>query len=360
MAFNLLDNNLLIWHPHRTAPDPYRQITRTKNKNTKNMRIATFPSNLEFIFNNSLQNEDKSKNLNNFFVDIDRLKKHLFEISQELPAQIFYGKVHNKVYESQILKKSSKFFYGSITLGLRAEYRNERVLNFGKKTGIRHKNKSTIEEQNFEDLIFLGLFGGTFEGKPKKENINFVDVIINLESKEIYHIIDYNKLLKFKKILNLDYEFLNPMKINKDNFKVGQDESWDTDISNYVPKYRNNISIERPLLLSEEHKVIQFKLANYFIGQKYQVKKERFNLIDLYVENEKKAYIFEIKTSDKELYKAVGQILVYYEFIKMQKSYKIPLKKVILFNKKYFFKNNVLKAIQKLGIEIKSIEDYKL
>ncbi|UNF61805.1 hypothetical protein [Spiroplasma poulsonii] len=100
--------------------------------------------------------------------------------------------------------------------------------------------------------------------------------------------------------------------------------------------------------MSLEHNRIQSILAAHFFNQDYKVKIEKFNFIDLYVENENETKIFEIKTSGTEIYKAIGQILVYENFVLSNNLQKSKFEKIILFDKIYSYDSKILLTLKKI------------
>lgn len=361
-----IEANKIIWLPSEAYPDINRQIIKNKKK-PSSLRVVTVPKKLYKQFG---INQDTAEfiSLGNYWIDISKLKSHLLKVKQNIPASVFYGKIDKKVYSSALFDKykDKNKIFGDLTVGLRAEYRTEKVINFGKKTGMRHLNNASVEELDFENFIFLGFFGGGFpiENKKKNLNLNFVELVIDRETKEIFHRINYEKLEEFKIKLNLQSDLeifpdiLEVDDIDKIDLLYNQ---WDNNIDKAIllEDYGDQkVIFARQANLSFKHTEIKNVLAHYFIEKGYMVKREKYGFIDLYIENEIEIIIFEIKTSRFEIYKAIGQILTYENFIKSIKNYKQNIKKIILNDKKYEYSKKILLTLNKYNIELKELAYY--
>ncbi|UZQ30547.1 MAG: hypothetical protein OHM56_03160 [Spiroplasma phoeniceum] len=359
-----IENNLIIWLPSEASPDTKRQVPKI-NTNLSSLKAVTVPTSLYKYFGIDKDNTDYIE-LGEFWVDINRLKKHLNEVKDNIPAFIFAGKIDSKVYDSKLFDKynDKNKVFGKLTIGLRADYRTERVINFGKKTAKRNETSATKKELEFQNFIFLGFFGGgkSIIGQKSNKNLNFVELVINRDSKEIYHRINYEKIEKFKKEMNLESTletFPDILELNdKKQIKILYDD-WD----DIIPEYSENnkvetITINRQADLSLQHNNIQNILALYFLNKGYKVKREKYRFIDLYVENDDETLIFEIKTSRSEIYKAIGQILVYENFVNDTNMKKPTFKKIILMDKNYTYDSKVLLTLQKYDIQLETIFNY--
>ncbi|MBH8622604.1 hypothetical protein, partial [Spiroplasma sp. hyd1] len=346
------------------SPDINRQVPK-KGVNLSSLKAVTVPTVLYSEFKINL-NDLSYIDLGEFWININKLKDHLLEVKSNIPSLIFAGKVDNKVYDSVLFNKykGKEKVYGNLTIGLKANYRTERVINFGKKTAKRKENDATKEELEFQRFVFLGFFGGgkSIENQKMNKNLNFVELIIDKKSKEIYHKINYEKLEYFKKEMSIGptlKTFPNILEVNEEEQNKILYDNWDTNIFE-LNKNENLevITINRQSCLSLEHNRIQSILAAHFFNQDYKVKIEKFNFIDLYVENENETKIFEIKTSGTEIYKAIGQILVYENFVLSNNLQKSKFEKIILFDKIYSYDSKILLTLKKYNIELKVISDY--
>ncbi|WP_419334166.1 hypothetical protein [Spiroplasma endosymbiont of Sarcophaga variegata] len=176
-----IENNLIIWSPSEASPDINRQVPK-KGVNLSSLKAVTVPAVLysEFKIN---PNDLSYIDLGEFWININKLKDHLLGVKSNIPSLIFAGKVDNKVYDSVLFNKykGKEKVYGNLTIGLRANYRTERVINFGKKTAKRKENDATKEELEFQRFVFLGFFGGgkSIENQKMNKNLNFVELIID-------------------------------------------------------------------------------------------------------------------------------------------------------------------------------------
>jgi hypothetical protein len=76
------------------------------------------------------------------------------------------------------------------------------------------------------------------------------------------------------------------------------------------------------------------------------------------LENENTTVIFEIKTAENEIYKAIGQILVYENEVLRHNVQKQNFEKIILFDDKYDFPFKIISTLDKLGIKLRTVNDF--
>jgi len=175
---------------------------------------------------------------------------------------------------------------------------------------------------------------------------------IFLKNKEIFN--------NFKKLkIDLDIYIKNYEIDNEDNFdELYQDWGKNKEIIDSSDHEIEKINLERPSNLSKKHKEIQKILYNHFTANGWKAKIEKFNYIDLYLENENTTVIFEIKTAENEIYKAIGQILVYENEVLRHNVQKQNFEKIILFDDKYDFPFKIISTLDKLGIKLRTVNDF--
>lgn len=336
----IIDGDVMIWYHAKRIVDKSRQF-KNEDKDTNNMKSPTLPKNELEKFKNffNVQTINLSKDnvfqvVGEFYIDIDKFWQHIDYIKAKFHNSLFQG---NAFSFEKLENFKQKTLSGTISFGLRAGYRKEFTLNFGKKTPMRNGPKITYDDKLFENFIFGGFFGGEYNGI----NYNFVTLRINRVTREIDHVVD-DVLLE---------------KALSDLYIYKQDTT-NQKLLDYIDEH-NLSTVEQDLLtitrerdLSVKHNKLQNFLNSFMILKGFKTFMEYNQVIDLYAHNNEKNIIFEIKTSQKEVYKAIGQLLSYQFLVNEY------VEKIIITDEKYVFSDHISKALDKYEIKYYHIADY--